>query len=215
MRIEIAWKSSLAIKKLKIRREKKQEGKEAAWQWAPHAQTMGIWDGTAVVLEGFCCLGAFLMNKLHPPEWSLPFPSHCLCTVICFSLIPSHCCIWDSAYWCEKKKKKPSHVIDKSRDNCRGQGTAERQESRGQSSSQLRLHPHSPRLCRRAALHGPEWLIGRISPRALAGGRKEGNNLTAFPRYLISVILICALFEASPIYIFFCCCSSAVGCVFS
>ena len=130
MRIAIAWKSSLAIKKLKIRREKKQEGKEAAWQWAPHAQTTGIWDGTAVVLEGFCCLGAFLMNKLHPPEWSLPFPSHCLCTVICFSLIPSHCCIWDSAYWCEKKKKKPSHVIDKSRDNCRGQGTAETREQR-------------------------------------------------------------------------------------
>lgn len=113
MRIEIAWKSSLAIKKLKIRREKKQEGKEAAWQWAPHAQTMGIWDGTAVVLEGFCCLGAFLMNKLHPPEWSLPFPSHCLCTVICFSLIPSHCCIWDSAYWCEKKKKShPMSLIN-------------------------------------------------------------------------------------------------------
>lgn len=111
MRIAIAWKSSLAIKKLKIRREKKQEGKEAAWQWAPHAQITGTWDGIAV--EGFCCLGAFLMNKLHPPEWSLPFPSHCLCTVICFSLIPSHCCIWDSAYWCEKKKKShPMSLIN-------------------------------------------------------------------------------------------------------
>lgn len=79
----------------------------------------------------------------------------------------------------------------------------ERQESRGRSSSQLQLQPQPPWLCRRAALHGPEWLIGWISPRALAGGRKEGNNLAAFPRYLISVILICALFEASPIYIFF------------
>jgi len=82
---------------------------------------------------------------------------------------------------------------------------------------QLLPHPHPPPNLQKNSTKWPRTVNWMDFPQGHTEGRKEGSNLTAFPRYLISIVLICALFEASPFLAFFLrvCSSSPVACVCS